>query len=172
VTGFARLVFAQPDLAVTAAKAAQSGSIIGWGDQVVGGDMSGRFVAVAAGGYHSLGLKNDGSVVAWGDNSDGQCDVPAPNTGFVAVAASGSVDTGIRGHSLGLNNDGSIMAWGNNRGGQCDVPAPNTGFVAVAAGWYHSLGLKNDGSVVAWGYNWSGECDVPAPNTGFVAVAA
>ena len=44
------------------------------------------FVAVAAGGYHSLGLKADGSIVAWGDNGYGQCNVPAPNAGFVAVA--------------------------------------------------------------------------------------
>ncbi len=34
------------------------------------------FVAIAAGGIHSLGLKDDGSVVAWGDNGVGQCDVP------------------------------------------------------------------------------------------------
>ncbi|MCH7917814.1 MAG: hypothetical protein IIC50_07490, partial [Planctomycetes bacterium] len=70
---------------------------------------------------------DDGAIVAWGDNDDGQNDVPAPNSGFVAVAA-GSV------HSLGLKADGSIVAWGNNGRGQNDVPAPNNGFVAVAAG--------------------------------------
>ena len=32
------------------------GSIVGWGRQVVGGDLSGGLVKVAAGGYHSLGL--------------------------------------------------------------------------------------------------------------------
>ena len=57
--------------------------------------------------YHSLGLKADGSIVAWGDNCDGQCNVPAPNSGFVAVAA-GTF------HSLGLKADGSIVAWGDN----------------------------------------------------------
>ncbi|MCK4341704.1 MAG: hypothetical protein KAY37_08285, partial [Phycisphaerae bacterium] len=55
------------------------GSIIGWGQQVVGGDMSADFVSVAGGSYHSLGLKSDGSIVAWGyDGWWGQCDVPAP----------------------------------------------------------------------------------------------
>jgi hypothetical protein len=53
------------------------------------------FVGVAAGGYHSLGLKDDGSIVAWGSNGFGQCDVPSPNTGFVGVAAGWA-------HSLGL----------------------------------------------------------------------
>ena len=75
------------------------GSIIGWGSQVVGADLSADFVAVAAGARHSLGLKADGSIVAWGWNNYGQCDVPAPNTDFVAVAA------GVW-HSLGLKSDG------------------------------------------------------------------
>ena len=41
------------------------------------------------------------SIVAWGGNTDGQCDVPAPNSGFVAVAGGGF-------HSLGLESGGSI----------------------------------------------------------------
>ena len=107
---------------------------------------------------------SDGSIVAWGDNSEGQCDVPAPNEGFVAVA-------GGNGHSLGLKADGSIVAWGENDYGQCNVPSPNEGFVAVAGGHYHTLGLKADGSMVAWGRNEFGQCNVPSPNEGFVAVA-
>jgi len=63
------------------------GSIVGWGSQVVGVDLSSGFVAVAAGASHSLGLKADGSIVAWGYNDSGQTNVPAPNTGFVAGAA-------------------------------------------------------------------------------------
>jgi hypothetical protein len=79
--------------------------------------------------------------VAWGDNSNGQCDVAAPNEDFVAVAAGNN-------HSLGLKADGMIMAWGSNKYGQCDVPAPNVVFIAVAAGYYHSLGLKSFGQTV------------------------
>ena len=75
--------------------------------------------------------------MAWGHNSSGQLDVPAPNTDFVAVAGGSS-------HSLGLKADGSIVAWGQNSYGQLDVPAPNSDFVALAGGWYHSLGLKRD----------------------------
>ncbi|MBU0639265.1 MAG: hypothetical protein KKB50_10410 [Planctomycetes bacterium] len=111
------------------------GSIVGWGDQIVGGDLSSGFVAVAAGDHHSLGLKDDGSIVAWGDNLAGQCDVPEPNTDFVAIAGGGT-------HTLGLKADGTIVAWGANSYGQCDAPAPNTGFVAIAAGDSHNLGLK------------------------------
>jgi len=63
------------------------------------------FVAVAAGGEYSLGVKSDGTVVAWGRNNDGQCNVPSPNADFVAVAA-GNV------HSLGLKSDGTVRGVG------------------------------------------------------------
>ncbi len=142
-----------------------SGKVIGWGGQVVGVDLSGGFTSVESGWYHSFGLKADGSIVAWGYNTSGQCNVPLPNTGFIVVAGGHS-------HSLGLKTDGSIVAWGWNGYGQCNVPLPNTGFAAVAAGFGHSLGVKADGSIVAWGLNNFGQCSIPAPNTGFVAVAA
>src|SRR2546425_479741 len=75
-------------------------------------------VAVAGGGYHSLALKSDGTVWAWGDNSGGQLG-NGTNTlsntpvqvfglsGVVAVAAGG-------GHSLALKSDGTVWAWGIN----------------------------------------------------------
>jgi hypothetical protein len=53
-------------------------------------------VAVAGGGGHSLGLKADGTVVAWGSNGGGQCNVPAPNADFVAVAGGGAHSLGVR----------------------------------------------------------------------------
>ena len=51
--------------AVVREQSAFAGSIIGWGSQVVSGDLSEGFTAISAGGYHSLGLKQDGSIVAW-----------------------------------------------------------------------------------------------------------
>jgi alpha-tubulin suppressor-like RCC1 family protein len=52
---------------------------------------------------HGLGLRADGSVAAWGQNDRGQCDVPSPNEGFIAVAAGDY-------HSLAVREDGSIAA--------------------------------------------------------------
>ncbi len=182
-----------------AARGQSDGSIVGWGEQVVVPQSAlTDLEAVAAGGSHSLGLKADGSIVAWGLNNGGQCTVPAPNTGFVAVAAGVLHSLGLKAdgsivawgnagappapntgfvavaagwsHSLGLKADGSIVAWGDNSFGQ-SYSWPSTGFVAVAAGLFHSLGVKADGSIVAWGGNSSGQCNIPAPNTGFVAVA-
>src|SRR5262249_6912019 len=43
--------------------------------------------AIAAGEYHSLALKRDGSVVTWGDNSFSQSSVPAGLSNVLSVAA-------------------------------------------------------------------------------------
>jgi len=129
-----------------------TGSIVGWGLQVVVEESAlDSLVEVAGGSTHSLGLKPDSTIVAWGGNEYGQCIVPVPNESFVALAV-GSY------HSLGLKSDGTIVAWGSNWAGQCTVPAPNGGFVAIAGGGDHSLGLKSDGTIVAWGANTSGQC--------------
>ncbi|HPS03358.1 MAG TPA: hypothetical protein PLA90_17600, partial [Candidatus Sumerlaeota bacterium] len=104
-------------------------------------------------------------IEAWGQNSDGQCDVSSPKGIFAAFAGGGF-------HCLAIKTDGSLEAWGYNGYKQCQVPASNSGFVAVAVGDSHSLGLKSDGSIVAWGKNFFGQCTVPSPNTGFVAIAA
>ena len=44
-------------------------------------------VAIAAGGTHSLALKQDGTVVAWGNYQFGQTDVPLGLANVVAIAA-------------------------------------------------------------------------------------
>jgi len=82
----------------------RSGTIVGWGDQVVGVDLSQGFVSLAAGGEHSLALNADGSIVAWGWNEYAQTNVPAPNVGFIAVAAGGY-------HSLGIRIADPLPAW-------------------------------------------------------------
>jgi len=128
------------------------------------------FIGIAVSMYHSLGLKGDGSIVAWGRNHVGQTNVPAPNSGFIAVAAGG--DPPGQSHSLGLKADGSIVGWGDNSVGQTNVPAPNTDFIGIAAGWLHSLGLKADRSIVAWGENGNGQSNVPAPNANFIGISA
>ena len=70
------------------------------------------FVAVAGGKRHSLGLKADGSIVAWGYNDYGQCDVAAPNADFVAVAGGDCHSLGLKGGAPAcpgdLDGDGDV----------------------------------------------------------------
>jgi alpha-tubulin suppressor-like RCC1 family protein len=91
-------------------------------------------VAIAAGGHHTVALKNDGTVVAWGRNEYGQTTVPAGLSGVVAIAA-GSL------HTVALKNDGTVVAWGYNFYGQTTVPSGLSGVVAIAAGFYHAVAL-------------------------------
>ena len=70
----------------------QGGTVVAWGGNSEGqttvpAGLSG-VVALAAGGFHTVALKQDGTVVAWG--SDGQTTVPAGLSGVVAIAAGGS----------------------------------------------------------------------------------
>lgn len=128
--------------------------------------------AVAAGDYHCLALKDDGTLWDWGDNGYGQLgdgttvnrNAPVRVTSLsdvFAVAGGGN-------HTLALTGDGRVWAWGDNSNGQLGdgtflsrsqpLPVPHlTQGVAIAAGYSHSLALKKDGSVWAWGDNSSGQ---------------
>jgi hypothetical protein len=119
-----------------------SGSLVAWGDewddvgQLNDTPTGTGFVAVAAGGYHNVALRSDGSLVSWGNNWNGQVSNTPTGTGFVAVAGGGV-------HSVALRSDGSLVSWGNNDLGQVSDTPTGTGFVAVAAGLYHSVAIQS-----------------------------
>ncbi|KQR37806.1 hypothetical protein ASF71_15100 [Deinococcus sp. Leaf326] len=101
-------------------------------------------VSLSAGGYHTLAVKPDGTVVAWGQNTYGQTNVPAGLSGVVAVSA-GTF------HSLALKSDGTVVAWGQNTNGQTNVPAGLSGVVAISAANSTNWALKADGTAFFWG---------------------
>jgi alpha-tubulin suppressor-like RCC1 family protein len=105
------------------------------------------------------------SVMAWGDDSGGQTDVPASLDDAVAIAGGDY-------HSVAIRHDGTLVAWGFDDEGQIDVPTNSLPFVSVAAGADHNLAIAGDGSVVAWGLDDSGQTDVPGTVSSALSVAA
>ena len=106
---------------------------------------------VAAGIFHTVGLKANGTVVAMGYNGEGQCDVD-DWTDIVAISAVGY-------YTVGLKADGTVVAVGDNTDGQCEV-SDWRDIVAISVGYGHTVGLKADGTVVAVGdYNYD-QCEV------------
>jgi len=122
-------------------------------------------LAISGGADHSLALKTDGTVAAWGENSYQEVPAPLGLSNVVAVAAGGA-------HSLALKNDGMIVGWGRGYEGQTAPPSDLNDVVAIAAGYYYSLALKGDGVVVGFGDNNYGETNVPVGLSNVVAIAA
>ncbi|HYO74172.1 MAG TPA: RCC1 repeat-containing protein, partial [Archangium sp.] len=128
--------------------------------------------ALFAGLDHSVALRQDGTVWAWGGNSVGQlgdgtttqrstpAQVPGL-TGVTALAVGG-------GHHLALRQDSTVWAWGFNQYGQLGDgtathrPTPLQvpglmGITALSASLGHSLAVREDGALWAWGENDHGQ---------------
>jgi len=125
-------------------------------------------ISVGGGNRHSLALMNNGTVRAWGSNTDGALGVGAPTDNSLVPIAIGGL-TGVSaisagdGLSLALMNDGTMKGWGENffgATGSGDNVTPVytpvnvvnlTNVKAISAGGYYSIAVKNDGTVWAWG---------------------
>jgi alpha-tubulin suppressor-like RCC1 family protein len=139
---------------------------------------------VATSGRHTLALRSDNSLWAWGSNAAGTIGDNTTNNRLTPTAvttppsaAAGTSWTQVAvgdNHSLALRTDGTLWAWGNNSYGQLAdntftnrllptlVAAPTgaaagTTWTHIAAGLYHSVGLRSDGSLWTWGYNSFGQ---------------
>jgi hypothetical protein len=151
-----------------------------------------------SGGAHTCGVRADGTIACWGDNSYGQ--LTPPSGSFLQVTAGGA-------HSCGLRTDGTVVCWGEARpySSLTGPPAPPAGtfrqisagstydcgvqtdesiacwtlsdvtykggsFLQVSAGYNHSCGLRTDGTVACWGDDTDGQSTPPSGT--FVQVAA
>ncbi len=155
--------------------------------QVLNTDGSGYFInatAISAGQTHTIALKSDSTVWAWGENDEGQLGngTTTYRTKPIQVKGPGGVGylsgiIAIKGgyaHTLALKSDGTVWAWGKNNFGQLGDGTTDRrttpvqvhgidgiGFItnieSIAAGNSHSIALASDSTVLTWGYNYYGQ---------------
>ena len=134
--------------------------------------------AVSAGFSHSLALKSDNTLYAWGDNRLGAlgngenganlADTSKDETAPIQIGTDRDWQTVSAGssYSLAVKTDNTLHVWGHNRIGQLglgdttDRNRPtrvSTGWKTVSARFGHSLASKTDNTLHAWGYNRSGQ---------------
>ncbi|SHG14223.1 RCC1 domain-containing protein [Chryseobacterium vrystaatense] len=139
---------------------------------VQGSAITGCWQSIAAGDTHSMGIKTDGTLWAWGYNSSGQL-----GDGTI-VSKNAPVQIGTdnkwkkialgSGVSMGLKTDGTLWAWGKNGNGQLGDGTTIDRTVPVQIGsandWKdfsirsnHALAIKTNGTLWAWGNNGSGQ---------------
>ena len=129
--------------------------------------------SISAGEYHTMAIKADGSLWAWGSNATDQL---GTNSGLslseVPVQVGKDLDWASvaagTAHTLAIKKDGSLWGWGSNMNGEIaadywtykySVPmriGMETDWEIIRAN-SHSMGVKTDGSMWTWGYNWYGE---------------
>jgi alpha-tubulin suppressor-like RCC1 family protein len=148
-------------------------------------------VDVAAGDHHTLAVKGNGTVYAWGEGSHGQLGIHSDNDHTIPYQVHGPDNVGYledivkvaagANFSLALKRDGTVWAWGEGGYGQLGIHSDNDhtipyqvhgpdnvgylfGIIEVEAGDYFSLALRNDGTVWAWGAGGHGQLGVNSDN--------
>jgi len=143
----------------------QIGSAANWSSVAAGG-------ANSFAGYCSLAIKTDGTLWAWGGNSDGQLGdgTTTPHTSPEQIGTSTnwkSISVGSDYYSVSaaaVKTDGTLWGWGRNYYGelgdgtttQRDSPeqiGTATDWKSVSVGGTLTVALKTDGTLWSWGYS-------------------
>ena len=138
-------------------------------------DGGGGWATLSAGSNHSMAIGINGSLWAWGRNSEGQLGVGTMTMNShsdvpIRVGTSddwSAVSVGDD-HTIALRTDGSLWSWGANwnsqlgDGANVNRAAParigtDYDWIAISAGVQNSLAIRADGSLWAWGANWGGQ---------------
>lgn len=132
------------------------------------------WVDIATGYAHSLGVKSDGTLWAWGSNYYGTLGQGYSSTNIVTSPVRVGTDSNwskvsVGGkHSVAIKTDGSLWAWGNNQYGQLgDRTNTNKFFpvqigtsynwAVIECGFDFTAALKTSGDFNSWGRNDSGQ---------------
>ncbi|MBP7777560.1 MAG: hypothetical protein KA371_10560 [Acidobacteria bacterium] len=162
-------------------------------------DLPDKALQVAIGEPTSYALLENGTVVAWGPNDEGQLGNGAmgasgtlgiyPKPSYTPVRVSGlteviQIEAGTK-HAVALRQDGTVWAWGTRDDGAIGDGKPTTlrplraigparvlgleGITQIAVAGRHNLALRQDGRVMSWGSNGDGELGNGTRDTGWTA---
>jgi alpha-tubulin suppressor-like RCC1 family protein len=129
--------------------------------------------SVITGADHTLAVKTNGQLWAWGNNINGQIGNGEGKTGqrtplqITSDISWQSLATGGL-HSLGADTAGTLWAWGGDYSGQLGAvstypqyipvqPVWDASWQSVVAAASYSLGIKFDGTLWGWGRNQYGQ---------------
>ena len=130
-----------------------------------------NWASVVAGQTHTVAIKTDGTLWAWGDNGDSQLgdgtsvrkNVPTQ----IGTASDWASVAAGSGYSVAIKTDGTLWTWGgrNGFGNFGDIPDTSvpsqisTGYngASVYAGKDYTVIKKTDGTLWAWGFNDYGQ---------------
>ena len=137
---------------------------------VIGGFAD--WIQVSAGGYHSLGLRADNTLWAWGSNNFGQLGNNTTVNTSSPISVIGYTDwtqiSAATNHSLGLRSDGTLWAWGTNfagvlgdgtttaRSSPVSVIGGFTDWTQISASGNFNFAIRANGTLWGWGFNTIG----------------
>jgi alpha-tubulin suppressor-like RCC1 family protein len=132
-----------------------------------------HWVSISSGSEHTVGIKSDGTLWAWGNNSNGQLgDGTYTNrNGPLQIGTANnwkSIATGSY-HTIAIKTDSTLWTWGYNAFGQLgdginsnnrNIPAQigtDSNWQSVTGGFDHTVAIKTDGTLWTWGNNGNGQ---------------
>jgi trimeric autotransporter adhesin len=122
---------------------------------------------------HTLAIKPDGTLWAWGANANGQLGdgTTTPQTKPIQIGLQKNWKTTAvgAGFSLAIKTDGTLWAWGTNRFGELGSGNPtaqdqntpiqigtDTNWLNITANYETASATKTNGTLWAWGFDYFG----------------
>ena len=128
--------------------------------------------SVDSGYSHTVAIKKDGTLWAWGDNYNGQCgdgttiSISTPKQ--IGIESNWKSVIGGGGHTVAIKTNGTLWSWGGNSVGQLgdgtiiDKAIPTqiglgTNWQSIAVGVNYNVAIKIDKTLWTWGQNTEGQ---------------